>query len=126
MSKNKILPYNPNLKKLARELRKNMTPGEVLLWQEIRRRKLGFQFHRQVPIDEFIVDFYCHELMLAIEVDGRYHDHPQVSVLDQKRQAILESMGVIFLRFEEAEIRTDLDAVVQRINDWIMLNTDDD
>ncbi|CAN5440822.1 hypothetical protein BH23BAC3_BH23BAC3_17010 [soil metagenome] len=74
---NKILPYDPKLKMLARELRNNMTLCEVLLWQEIRDRKLGVQFHRQVTILRYIVDFYCHELQLAIEVDGQSHDHPE-------------------------------------------------
>lgn len=83
---NKIPPYNPKLKELARQLRKNMTLGEVLLWQEIRNRKLGVQFHRQVPIKEYIVDFYCHELLLVIEIDGSTHDHPEVAVNDLQRQ----------------------------------------
>lgn len=63
-----------------------MTLGEVILWQEIRNRKLGFQFHRQVPIKEYIVDFYCHELLLVIEIDGSTHDHPEVAVNDLQRQ----------------------------------------
>lgn len=83
---NKIPPYNPKLKELARQLRKNMTLGEVILWQEIRNRKLGVQFHRQVPIKEYIVDFYCHELLLVIEIDGSTRDHPEVAVNDLQRQ----------------------------------------
>ena len=117
----KIPPYDPKLKKLARQLRQNMTLGEVLLWQEIRDRKLGFQFHRQVPILKYIVDFYCHELQLAIEVDGQSHDHPEVAVNDLKRQNELEDEGVQFLRFEEKEVRKDIDGVVQVIEDWIEL-----
>lgn len=62
---NKIHPYNPKLKELARKLRKNMTLGEVLLWQEIRDEKLGYQFHRQTPILNYIVDFFCHELQIG-------------------------------------------------------------
>ena len=57
MGKNRIINYDPRLKIIARELRKNSTLGEVLLWGEIKSRKLGYQFHRQVPIDKFIVDF---------------------------------------------------------------------
>jgi len=119
---NKIPPYDPKLKELARELRKNMTLGEVLLWQEIRNRKLGFQFHRQVPILNYIVDFYCHELLLAIEVDGQSHDNPDVAVNDLKRQNEIEDEGVQFLRFDEKEIRKNIDGVVQVIEDWIELN----
>jgi len=60
--KNKIIPYNPKLKELARELRKNSTLSEVLLWLKIKAKVMGVEFHRQVPIGNFIVDFYCHEL----------------------------------------------------------------
>ena len=119
---NKILPYNPKLKKLARELRSNMTYGEVLLWQEIRGKKLGYQFHRQVPIKNYIVDFFCHELLLAIEIDGCYHDHPEVSISDLNRQQEIEEIGVNFLRFSETEIKKKISDVVEDIQNWIKLN----
>lgn len=99
-----------------------MTLGEVLLWQEIRDRNLGCQFHRQVPILKYIVDFYCHELQLAIEVDGQSHDHSDVAVKDLKRQNELEDEGIHFLRFDEKEIRKNIDGVVQVFEDWIELN----
>jgi very-short-patch-repair endonuclease len=120
---NTFYPYNPKLKELARELRKNLTLGEVILWQKIRRRQLGYQFHRQIPISEFIVDFYCHELHLAIEVDGGSHDHPEVAVNDLQRQNEIEDFGIRFLRFEEKEIRRDIDAVVEVIEHWIELKS---
>ncbi|MDB5138696.1 MAG: hypothetical protein JWR12_612 [Mucilaginibacter sp.] len=70
----KIIPYNPKLKALARKLRKDMTYGEVLLWNELKEDKLwGFDFDRQRCIDNYIVDFYCKDLMLAIEIDGMSH-----------------------------------------------------
>ena len=119
---NKIPPYDPKLKELARKLRKNMTLGEVLLWQEIRNRKLGFQFHRQVPIKIFIVDFYCHELQLVIEVDGSTHDHPEVAVSDLERQNEIEKEGIQFLRFEEKEVRKNLANVIKVIERWIDLH----
>jgi len=119
---NKIPPYDPKLKELARKLRKNMTLGEVLLWQEIRNRKLGFQFHRQVPIKIFIVDFYCHELQLVIEVDGSTHDHPEVAVSDLERQNEIEKEGIQFLRFEEKEVRKNLASVIEVIERWIDLH----
>jgi len=119
---NNIPPYNPKLKELARKLRKNMTLGEVLLWQEIRNRKLGYQFHRQVPILNYIVNFYCHELQLVIEVDGSSHDHPEIAVSDLDRQKEIEEEAIQFLRFEEAEVRKNLDRVVDVIERWIELN----
>jgi very-short-patch-repair endonuclease len=75
MKTNIILPYNPKLKILARRLRNNSTLAEVLLWQNIKGKSYGYEFHRQLPIDEFIVDFYCHELHLAIEIDGDTHNY---------------------------------------------------
>lgn len=119
MTRNKILPYNKKLIPLARELRKNMTPGEVILWQNIRKRALGYRFHRQVPIGQFIVDFYCHELMLAIEIDGSSHNHPEVSVNDLERQQKLEKLGVSFLRVDESEVKKEISFVLEIISNWI-------
>ena len=70
---NKIIPYESHLKLLARQLRKNSTLSEVLLWNKIRNNTFGVEFHRQVPIRRYIVDFYCHEMMLVIEIDGNPH-----------------------------------------------------
>jgi very-short-patch-repair endonuclease len=71
----KIIPYNPKLKILARNLRNNSTPGEIRLWNELKNKQFyGFDFHRQKPLLNYIADFYCYELALIIEVDGRYHD----------------------------------------------------
>jgi very-short-patch-repair endonuclease len=74
MKRNTIIHYNPTLKEKARHLRNKCTLSETLLWSKIRRKSLGYEFHRQVAINEFIVDFYCHELRLAIEVDGSSHE----------------------------------------------------
>jgi very-short-patch-repair endonuclease len=101
------------MRAIARKLRKNMTLSEVLLWQQIRKRKLGFQFHRQVPMLTFVVDFYCHELMLALEIDGISHDNPQNKASDQERQKLLESYGVKFIRIPDIEVKRNLDGVVQ-------------
>ena len=104
--KNKIIPCNPKLKEIARELRKNSTLSEVLLWLKIKGKTMGVEFHRQVPIDNFIVDFYCHELMLAIEIDGSSHDEKQD--YDQNRQIILENLGVKFIRFKDIDVKQSL------------------
>src|SRR6056297_1253104 len=115
MSKNKIIPYKPYLKKLARELRKNSTIAEIMLWEQIKGRKLGFQFHRQVPMDRYIVDFYCHELMLALEVDGSSHDNEEGVTRDKNRQVSLEKYGVKFLRFDDADVKHSLENVLETI-----------
>ena len=107
--KNKIIPYNPKLKEYARELRKNSTLSEVLLWKNIKNKALGVQFHRQVPMLEYIVDFYCHELMLAIEIDGDSHLYKYE--YDSKRQGELEKEGVVFLRFTDLDIKQNMFSV---------------
>jgi len=112
----KIIPYNKNLKALARKLRKDMTFGEVLLWNELKDGKVwGFDFDRQRCIDNYIVDFYCKSLRLAIEVDGMYHYHQEVSIKDDIRQQKLESLGVRFLRFTESEMKNDMQNVIRAI-----------
>lgn len=110
--KNKILPYNPALKELAQKLRQQGVLSEVLLWKKIKNRSLGFEFHRQVPIDNYIVDFYCHELMLAIEIDGNSHDHTGVQVNDVERQEVLEKLGVNFIRFQDKDIKKNINQAI--------------
>jgi len=119
MAQNTIIPYEPHLLLKARELRKKMTIGEVILWQRIRKRKLGVQFHRQVPVNKYILDFYCHELMLAIEIDGEYHNRIYQSRNDQIRQEILEGFGITMLRFTENEVIRNLDMVAEQI--WVTI-----
>ena len=116
----KIIPYNPILKERARELRKNMTPGEVILWKHLKGKQMcGYDFDRQRPIDQFIVDFYCKKLMLAIEIDGSSHDSPEAQEKDVERQGRLESLGVRFLRFREEEVCDEVEGVLRVIEDWI-------
>lgn len=117
--KNKIIPYNPNLKELARKLRKQGILGEVLLWKQLQRKAFGVEFHRQVPMLEYIVDFYCHELMLAIEVDGLTHDFDGADVKDGERQKEIEEYGVRFIRFADSEIKKNMPGVVRIIENVV-------
>ena len=111
------LHYNPKLKALARDLRKAGNVAEVLLWKELRARKLGVQFLRQRPIGNYVVDFYCHTLNLAIEIDGVSHDSKIEK--DIVRQNVLESQGVQFLRFNDKDVRYNLDSVLREIKECI-------
>lgn len=121
--KNKIIPYRKDLKEKARKLRKESTISETILWQEIRRRKvLGYQFHRQVPLLDYIVDFYCHELLLVIEVDGASHSTDEAQKRDQVRQSRIEEHGVTFLRFDDLFVRNQTEKVVAEISKWIKEN----
>ena len=111
----KIIPYDKWLVPLARKLRNNMTLGEILLWQEIKGNQLGVRFNRQIPLDQFIVDFYCKDLQLAIEIDGESHYHEDQPDKDQKRQIRLESFGIQFLRFDDIDVKTNIKWVVDEI-----------
>jgi very-short-patch-repair endonuclease len=113
MKKNKIIPYNPILKSLARDLRNNSTKSEIILWNKIKKKSLGVEFHRQVPIDEYIVDFFCHELMLAIEIDGSTHHYNFEK--DDARQKKLESFGIKVIRFDDKDVRFALNDVLRAL-----------
>jgi len=118
----KIIPYNPKLKKLARKLRKDMTFGEVLLWDELKNNKLfGFDFDRQCRIDNYIVDFYSKNLMLAIEIDGMSHNHEEAFYKDEQRQQKLEGFGIYFLRFTETEVKQDMFNVIRTIESTVII-----
>jgi len=111
----KIIPYNPELVAYAKKLRKNMTHGEIALWREIKGKKLGFNFSRQIPIGQYIVDFYCKDLQLAIEVDGSIHFEQNQEQKDVIRQKRLNSLGVHVIRFSNLEVKNDLSWVLSKI-----------
>jgi very-short-patch-repair endonuclease len=93
----------------------------VLLWQQLKAgKRKGYDFHRQKPIDEYIVDFFATDLMLAVEIDGESHrlKGPE----DEERQRRLEALGVKFLRLEDSAVKSDMDAIVQAIDNWIEAN----
>ena len=101
----------------ARELRRDMTPAEKLLWQELRANKLGVHFRRQQIIAGFIVDFYCHKAALVVEVDGDIHDLQKEE--DARREEVLREMGLTIVRFRNEAVTKDLPAVVERIRSLI-------
>ena len=106
------------MKEIARKLRNKSTLSEVLLWRELKGKKMkGYDFHRQKPLDNFIVDFFCNELMLAIEIDGVSHKEKYKA--DQERQKILEAFGINFLRFADIKVKNDLNQVLNVIEKWI-------
>ena len=112
--------YNPKLKQRARELRKNSTLSEVLLWEELKSRKmLGYKFLRQKPIGNYIVDFFCNKLKMVIEIDGDSHTEEKFEY-DINRQKWLESSGVNVLRFDDLKVKNDMDNVLSAIEGWIV------
>jgi very-short-patch-repair endonuclease len=106
--------YNQKLKQLSRNLRNNSTLAEVLLWNKLKKRQMcGYQFMRQKPIGEYIVDFYCSKLKLIIEVDGETHRYKLTE--DVERQDWLEDLGLSVLRFDDAEVKNDMKNVLYSI-----------
>jgi very-short-patch-repair endonuclease len=99
---------------LAVELRKEHTRSEDMLWQALRRKQLeGRKFRRQNPIGAFVVDFYCPEEQLVVEVDGGIHD-TQIEA-DKLRQEIIESLGIRFVRVHAEEVENNLPALLNKI-----------
>jgi len=97
----------------ARELRRKLTLPEVILWNAIRARKLnGARFRRQHPIGPYILDFYCDQAKLAVEIDGAVHDHPVQIGHDQRRTAWLEAQGVAVFRIPAREVLGNLESVL--------------
>jgi very-short-patch-repair endonuclease len=122
--KRKLIPYDSKLKQLARNLRNDSTLGEITLWKELNNKKLyGYDFHRQKPLLNYIVDFYCHELNLIIEIDGLYHTHEGQYKLDITREAELAKYDLIILRFTETEVRKDIVNVLRTIETHILEHT---
>ena len=110
--------YNPYLKEKARELRNNSTLGEILLWKKLKGKQCyGFDFHRQKPILNYVVDFYCSKLKLIIEVDGYSHNFKAEE--DKKRDIELTELGFTILRFSEGEVRHNLDLVLNSLSTFI-------
>lgn len=109
------LEYNKNLIPRAKELRKNATPQENELWYKFLRT-YPFRFQRQKTIGQFIVDFYCHEVKLALELDGSQHFTPEGHTYDEARTAAIETFGVTVLRFTKQDIDSQFRAVCTQID----------
>jgi very-short-patch-repair endonuclease len=111
-----MLRYNENLKDRARQLRKNMTDSESVLWSRVRRKQLmGIQFYRQKSIGKYIVDFFAPRIELVLEVDGSQHMGSNQLQRDQKREEYFAGLGLKVLRFNSNEVLIETDAVVEVI-----------
>ena len=97
----------------ARELRREITPAEKILWKELRANKLGVHFRRQQVIQGFIVDFYCHRAGLVVEVDGDVHDLQKEE--DERREKVLSALGLMIVQFRNDEVMKDVSAMVGKI-----------
>lgn len=115
MSQNAI-NNKPELKFLRRELRKNMTPTEVALWQQLKAGRLnGTHWRRQYSVNRYILDFYCPIYKLCIELDGQEHYTMQGDTRDFDRTIFLNSIGIEVIRFENKEIWENIEQVLETI-----------
>ena len=107
---------HPDLKQKRRDLRNNSTPAEIKLWKYLKNKQLkNRKFRRQHSIGNYIVDFYCHQEKLAIELDGLVHKNIVTIDYDQKRTKIINSHGVRVIRFENDEVFNDIENVLLKI-----------
>jgi len=114
-------PLDPDLLAFARQLRKEQPDAEKLLWRVLRNRQLaGFKFRRQHPVGPYVLDFYCHEARLAVELDGGQHNAPEGRAHDVKRTQFLQKHGIRVVRFWNHEVLQETDAVLEAI--WRVLH----
>ena len=111
--------YKSSLRKLSKELRNNSTISEIKLWGYIKGKALGVSFNRQYPIENYIIDFYCKELKLAIEIDGESHDNEESQEKDEERQLKLESYGIKFIRLDNREVMSNIENSIKSIEEMI-------
>lgn len=103
------------LKNQKRELRNKSTLEEKILWQRLRKQKLGLKFHRQYGIGPYILDFYCPKKKLGIELDGKHHSESKTKIYDKYRSEWLSAIGITILRFWNSEISDNIDKVIEKI-----------
>lgn len=88
-----------------------MTESEKVLWEYVRMKPLGFKFHRQHPINRYVLDFYCHKARFSIEIDGAHHIDPEQKQADLERTEYLNEVGIREIRFWNSQVLTDLNGV---------------
>jgi very-short-patch-repair endonuclease len=118
MDENRLRRNSRVLQEAARGMRRDGTPAEEVLWQALRNRGLGVKFRRQHPVGRFILDFWCADHRVVVELDGGIHDRQQER--DAERTAVLASFGYRVIRFRNEEILDDLPGVLRRLK--IFLN----
>src|SRR5688572_16152409 len=115
MVNEKLHRIYPAILQRSRDMRHPLTPAEKKVWDRVRTQQLGFKIRRQHPIGRFIVDFYCTKAKLVIEIDGDTHAELDQAEYDQARTAWLEAQGYRVIRFQNAEVHKNLEAVMAAI-----------
>ncbi len=117
MKNNMFYKAHPLIFKRAEELRNNPTDTEAILWNYLRQSQLGIKFRRQHPAACYVLDFYAHQIRLAIEIDGSIHSLEEVKNNDTERQTQLEGLGIKFLRFTNTQVKMELEKVIFAISE---------
>ena len=119
LDKNMYFRAKPGVMESAKLLRNNMTYHEKLLWEKLKGKQIcGIRFRRQHPISLFIVDFYCHEVRLVVEVDGEIH-YDRIDY-DDGRSAKMERFGIKVIRFTNFEVENNIEKVIMRIETTVI------
>lgn len=114
------ITYDSKLKELARRLRNHSTKAEIKLWGYLKNRQMkGYDFHRQKPIEDFIVDFFCNKLKVVIELDGYTHTFENTFEKDKLKEEKLRQLGISVLRFQDNEVMNNIDNVLRAIQYFI-------
>ncbi|WP_232326070.1 endonuclease domain-containing protein [Spirosoma montaniterrae] len=112
------------MEELRRELRKQLTDAEAILWSYLRSNQLGGRkFRRQHSVGSYVLDFYCTAERLAIEVDGSVHQQPENLLHDQERDDALANLGIRTIRIKNDEVEADISSVLQRISEQFVNNS---
>jgi very-short-patch-repair endonuclease len=104
-----------------RSLRNNTTYCEKIVWLHLRKKQLGYRFLRQYSVDHFVIDFYCPELKLAVELDGDVHEIPEQKEYDIARQKYLEAFGIKFVRITNEEFLGNPNKAFSKIEEQIKI-----
>ena len=112
---NNYPPYHKELVPLARNLRTHSTRAEIYLWQLLKNLLTGYRFTRQKPILNYIADFYCHELLCVVEVDGFTHQSAEDAADDRRRDSQMQAIGLRVVRLDDAAVIRNPIVEAQRI-----------
>lgn len=112
--------YNSNINKdLRKKLRNSLGLPEIILWRELKGLKLGKKFRRQYGVGSYVLDFYCPELRIGIELDGNTHDNQKAYVYDQQRTEFIKSQNIKIIRFQNKDVLNNLDSVIEEIKKYL-------
>jgi very-short-patch-repair endonuclease len=110
---------NPLVFGFAKQLRKNMTDSEKILWMHLKPGIQNFKFRRQHPIGLFVADFFCHKLKLIIEVDGGIHDLEENKINDKEREKFFIDSGYSIIRFTNKQVHNEIEFILKEVNSLI-------